>query len=772
MLRIYILFLTWIFTCSIAISQDAIIQGTVTDGETNEPLISVTIKVGDSGTLTDYDGKYELQLAPGTYELEYSYVGYNTIKKEISVQAGDQQTLDLVMEQEATLLNTATVTSGKHEKPLSEVTVSLEVLKPDLVEDVNTVTLDKVLDKIPGVQMVGQQANIRGGSGFSYGAGSRVLLLVDDIPYLTSDAGSPNWLDIPIENMDQIEVLKGASSALYGSSALNGIINVRTGYAKSKPELKAAMFHNVFLSPADTSRQWWTHMPSISGASILYKRKFGPLDVVFSSFTQNESSFNQGETEHQFRLSLNTRYRITDKLSVGVNALMNDGRGGDFFYWLNGEEGAYQGSPNAYSYTERFRYSLDPFITYFDNTGNRHKFLGRYFSVDNRSNNNQSTSSYLSYGEYQFQRDFKDIDLIATAGIVGSMTNVEAELYGDTTYSSNNLAAYAQLEKKVFNKLNLSAGFRYERNQLDNPGFIYQKGFELDTVPPSLETEAKPVFRFGANWEVAEYTFLRASWGQGYRYPVIAEKYIRTTFGPVPITPNPELQSETGWSAELGIKQGFRVADFEGFLDIAAFITKYQNMMEFTFVDFTNAGFQSRNVGGTDIQGLDISVQGRGELFGLPTTLWAGYTYIDPQFSEFDNTPISGVDDPNATEGRINALNSSVDYNILKYRTKHNFKLDLQTNINKVSVGFEVFAVSHMEAIDAIFEALVVPGLTGFREENGNGYQLFNMRIAYNFTDRQAISVNFRNIFNEVYSVRPGLLEAPRNLSFRLDYGF
>jgi len=70
----------------------------------------------------------------------------------------------------------------------------------------------------------------QGGSGYSYGAGSRVLVLVDDLPLLSPDAGDVKWDYLPVENISQVEIIKGASSVLYGSSALNGIINVRTAY--------------------------------------------------------------------------------------------------------------------------------------------------------------------------------------------------------------------------------------------------------------------------------------------------------------------------------------------------------------------------------------------------------------------------------------------------------------------------------------------------------------------------------------------------------------
>ena len=52
----------------------------------------------------------------------------------------------------------------------------------------------------------------------------------------------------------------------------------------------------------------------------------------------------------------------------------------------------------------------------------------------------------------------------------------------------------------------------------------------------------------------------------------------------VSAVPNPSLQSETGWTTELGIKQGFRISEFEGFLDVSAFWSEYQHMMEFNLV--------------------------------------------------------------------------------------------------------------------------------------------------------------------------------------------
>ena len=86
------------------------------------------------------------------------------------------------------------------------------------------------MNQSPSVHIVDGQANIRSGSGWSYGAGSRVMVMVDGMPLMNGDQGGVEWQLVPMENISQIEVIKGASSVLFGSSALNGTINIRTAY--------------------------------------------------------------------------------------------------------------------------------------------------------------------------------------------------------------------------------------------------------------------------------------------------------------------------------------------------------------------------------------------------------------------------------------------------------------------------------------------------------------------------------------------------------------
>ncbi|NUN99667.1 MAG: TonB-dependent receptor [Saprospiraceae bacterium] len=757
-----------LLVAGMATAQNAIITGRVSDDKTNEGLFLATLSVGDHGAVTEIDGAYRLELPAGNYTMTISYVGYNTQTQAVAAKAGETLQLDFALNAEVSILETATVTSGKFEKSLGEVTVSMEVLKPGLVESANKNTLDGAIEKIPGVTVIDGQANIRGGSGFSQGAGSRVLLLVDDIPILQADAGYPNWDDVPMENVEQIEVLKGAASALYGSSALNGVINVRTAYPRSEPETKISGVYTTWFSPEDPDKKWWDSAPYSYTGSVSHKRKIGKLDLVLGSFYVKANSFNKDTYKEYGRFNFNTRYRLTDRLSFGINCNFNKGQSGSFFYWGDAVN-PYVGETSTISSRERFRFTVDPFLTYFDKGGNRHRFVGRYYDVANENNLNQSNFSKSYYGEYQFQRQLKKLDMVMTAGVVYFGARSDSPLFGDTLLKSSNSAIYAQLDKTVGKRLNISGGFRYEYNVLNNPGFVTGIGIE---VPPLIDKESKPVFRLGASYRVGSKTFLRASWGQGYRYPTIAEKYILTDAGGFFVTPNPLLRSETGWTAEVGVKHGFRVSKFDGFVDVSAFVMRYFDMMEFNLVPDSLLGlaFQSRNIGGTETPGLEVSVGGSGRIGGIKTSLMTGYTYIDPKFLDFDSTPIQAGEEQNI--GQINYNNSSnKEEPVLKYRSRHTFKLDLELEWKNLSAGLETFYASNIEAIDAAFN-LIITGLVGYRAENNKGYTVHNVRLGYRFGEAVKVSVLMGNILNNEYSIRPGLMEGPRNLTARVDFKF
>ncbi|MBK7428045.1 MAG: TonB-dependent receptor [Saprospiraceae bacterium] len=749
----YLILVSTFLVSNIAFAQTStgVFKGLVKDRNDQFVLIGVIVKMDSHYAVTDENGRFELTLPAGSYSCELSLVGYVPVVVNVNIKMDSFSEMTFDMEMADNILKTTTVTSGRYDKAIGEVTVSLEVIRPQLVNSTNTTALDQVLQKMPGVDIIDGQANIRGGSGYSYGAGSRVLILLDDIPALQADAGTTNWNDFPIENISRIEILKGASSVLYGSSALNGIINVLTGYPTEKAETKAVLYYTHFMDPADPAKKWWTRAPYETGMSILHKQKFNKLDVVLNGFYRNRESFNQSSYSKYGRLSANLKYRLKDNLIIGLNSNFNPGSSSDFFYWRDAQTGAYQPAPDVLTISNRFRFNLDPYLTYFDKAGSRHKIIGRYNFIDNRNNDNRSNRSDLYYAEYQYLKTFKAIDLVLASGVVYQGTATTAELYGDTTYRSTNLAAYLQLEKKFFNRLNISLGARVEYNEMRSPEMVGDF-----VIPGGVNQQTRPVMRAGANYQLANYTFIRAAFGQGYRFPTVAERFVNTPFGSVRVFPNPALESETGWTAEIGFKQGLQIGNWKGFFDIAGFVQEYDNMMEFVFTvtpDF-QFGFQSQNIGDTRIRGLDMNISGAGKIAGLETIILTGYTYLDPRYRTFTEQ---------------DSFTSSAKRNILKYRFQHTFKFDLETGTDKIRAGISVNYNSNMENIDAILEELVVPGLKAYRAENNKGFIIVDFRASWKFTRNLKASVLLKNALNREYSLRPGLLEGPRNLTFRLD---
>jgi iron complex outermembrane receptor protein len=794
-------------------AQNATVKGILKDSKSNEVLIGVNVALNDSantGATSDVDGKYELSVSPGNYKVTFSYVGYTDIVKQVSLKPGQVQNLDILMGEMQSMLDEVVVTSSKFERKIGEESVSIDIIKPATIERQSLRDVSDVLQKSSGVTVVDGQANIRGGSGYSYGAGSRVMLLLDDLPILQADAGFPSWTSLPIENISQIEVIKGAASALYGSSAMNGIVNVRTAYPTSKPYFKVSIFGSVFDNPntkdytydasnrvitgkTNVDKEWWKldsitlpsenpilardttvknpfqRRPYDAAFSFAYREKVGKVDIVSGGMFYKRQGYKWGDYETRGRFTLDLRYRINDKMSFGINTNLHASKSQTFFLW--GGDGMNKYIPSAVTgiptESRSFRASVDPFFRYADLKGNSHKILGRYARTAIDNTNNQDNSNDYYYGEYQYQRKIDKWNFVVTGGVVSSYVHSVSQLFGDTSHSSINVAGYFQLDKKFWNRLNISYGFRFESNRLDKDKW-----------------ETKPVSRVGVNVQAAKYTYIRASFGQGYRFPTIAEKYIETQLGSnFGIFSNRDLHSETGLSAELGIKQGIKLGKFvRAFLDVAGFYTQYEEMMEFNFSQRTpplpdkpNIGFQSHNVGKTRIYGVEATIGGEGKLFNkFPTSLSLGYTYLMPQYRDYVENDPSHAD--------------IASYNILKYRNRHQFVGVWDVDFKGFTFGITGQYFSFMENADNIIPFILPSSFDAYKASHlkkgsslddpkpkFKGDFIFDLRVGYHFTvENRDFNFSFlvKNVANREYTLRPTLVEPPRSFGFRFDATF
>lgn len=764
--------LTPLFFILISVSllaQDAYLKGKVSDIKSKETIVGASVIVdNNTGTVTDVNGNYFFKTTAGKHKVEFKSLEFKSQIKMIELKANDTLSGDIILESDAKQLGIVVVSAGKFEQNLSEVTVSMEVLKPSLIENKSIQSVETAIDQVPGVNVIDGQANIRGGSGFSYGAGSRVLVMVDEMPMLTADAGDVKWSFLPIENCEQIEVIKGASSALFGSSAMNGVINFRTAYAKEDPETKINFYGGVYDKPRRKEMVWWQDgNPTYSGLNFYHAQKIKQFDIVLGGNIYNDDGYRYLEKEQRYRANTNLRYRFSKKLQglqIGVNANTMRTKGGLFLIWDNDTTGSLRPAGGDLSHYTTFRTNIDPYITYNTKNDSRHTLRGRFFRTKNLNNTNQESTADVYYSEYQFQKRFEK-GLTWTVGAVYNYNEVRSgPLYG--THFSTNTSLFTQIDKK-WKKLTISFGGRGEYFKTDSVETKENLYLLLDKSKPiAKQSKVKPVFRAGLNYHLFKATYIRASFGQGFRFPSVAEKYIKTSASGLDIYPNDSLRPESGWSTEIGIKQGVKIGDWKGYIDVAAFWTEYNNMMEFSFGKYENQndpfntvgfGFQSQNIGNTRIRGIDVSIIGAGKMGPIDVSMLLGYTYIDPIQTDFDAE-------------RDTIFNTSKN-NLLKYRYKHSGKADIQLGYKKFSTGISMRANSFMENVDAFF-VVAFPGMKEYRAAHDQGDYIFDYRISYELHKTAKLSFIINNMFNREVMGRPMDIQAPRVYAVQLTVKF
>ena len=210
---IYRLFFFFVFSVSSIATYSqtgtGVLKGNILDKDTHEPIIGATIQLLSDlskGTASDIEGNYVLVLDSGNHKLLCSYLGLQSDTFSIKIKENEIFQKNIVLKQNAKTLETVVVSSGKFEQKLEELTVSMEVLKPNLISNKNTTSIETALEQVPGLTIIDNDPQIRGGSGFTFGVGSRVAIVVDGVPLLSGDAGRPEWSYIPVENIEQIEI--------------------------------------------------------------------------------------------------------------------------------------------------------------------------------------------------------------------------------------------------------------------------------------------------------------------------------------------------------------------------------------------------------------------------------------------------------------------------------------------------------------------------------------------------------------------------------------
>ncbi len=742
-----------LFFCTVlagaAGGQSGIIRGRVLDSRTYEPLPQATVLYGRGyGTVTGADGFYELSLEPGNITLTFRYVGYRPVVRQVTLQPGDTLDIDAALEYDAPEIDQVVISAGKAEQRVSELTVSVSLIRPEVLSSSHISNASEMLERTSGIEVLDGQASVRGGSGFSYGAGSRVLALIDGLPVLSADAGSIKWHFLPFENISQVEIIKGASSVLYGSSALNGIINFRTARPGSEPVTRFFIETGVYGRPARREWVWWDRPRTFAGTSFSHLQRTGNTDMGVALYLNEDSGYRRLNDNRLGRGNIMLRHdhgRV-EGLSFGVN--VNGGLTGkrDFILWEDARTGALKQDESTANRLYGSLVTIDPWISLSREGHSRHDLRTRLQSSINNfpeaPRNNSHAKSFLA--EYQVARNFSPV-LTLNSGVMQNYSRIESLFYGD--HNSLNIAAYTQADISPADRLKIVAGLRGEINSLDG-------GYDRFV----------PLFRTGVNYRVADYTFLRGSWGQGYRHPSIAEKHAATTLGSVRIVPNPDVGPESGWSTEVGIMQGIMTSVLNGQADLAFFYLRNSGMIEYLFgiyPDYDDGsfsyGFMAANVEESRVYGGEAEFSlwfdtGRSRYF-----INGGYVLMHPV--EYD--PKTGKNKDT----------------YLKYRRRHSANFSISGDYGRLEAGFAVRAGSRILSIDDVFlneltRESILPGFYDYWNNSYGGHVVTDSHIGYPISDALKLSLAVKNLFNTEYMGRPGYIMPQRNFSLRLSGTF
>jgi|GEM_PF-375551 iron complex outermembrane receptor protein len=794
-------------SCQLLLAQNVTISGKVLDETDNSPFEGVTVQVIETskGALTDSEGQFSISTpSKPSLTLKVSITDFKDAQVVVKTEAGKTNyEIVIKMQPERSFeLDPTVITDSRHEKNLSKVTTSMAVVKPAAIDLQATNDVEDVLNQTPGVDVIDGQPNIRGSSGYAYGVGSRVMVMLDGLPLLSGDASAAQFDLIPTDNIQQIEIMKGASSVLYGSSALGGVINVITADVPDSGKTSVRLRGTLYGPPSNRALDWDgpNKNPMTGAVNVFHARKIGRHDVTGLVDFWKETGWKNSNESEQARFMLLTKFRPASipGLTFGVNGSIKYDSSSTFLFWDSylpddsvyapfsttpvNSLGGYSGA-NSRRDQLNMRYTLDPFVKYATDKG-VHAYRGHIQRQVFRNNTNQSNRSTVFYNDYQYNTSSLD----GRMNWVTGATFIYNAAFADSLYSgghySINPAVYTQLDGSIKSWLSATVGGRFDYIRIDNEF-----------------TVTAPVFRAGLNFEPMKGSNIRVSWGQAFRSPSVSERFTSTFANGLYIRPNPTAEPERGYSAEIAARQGFmfgsRKKSIVGFVDVAAFMMDYNNMIEFgvnppdTFVFPPVIEFSARNVAKARIKGIEAST-----LIELTYNKWSldlsgGITYIIPK--NLLPTPDTAQSDiygqlgnqdnptPPGSTAFLELLGLTLQEGVagyrrdnpefLKYRSTWTNRATATLRYGRFSLTANYRYKSQVLAIDQ-FLYVAIAGSADFMRAHPKGFTLVDGIFAVDVGKGLNASFNVDNVFNKEWAELPGIMGAPRNYTLQLKYVF
>lgn len=707
-------------------AQTGVLSGVVLDSDSRQPVSFAHISVDSAeyGAISDENGAFSVNGIPqGEHHVAISRIGYATIIYTcVIVLANDTTHLSVPILPEAVKADQIVVTASRKAQALNLAPASVVIVTSEQIAQKQLQTFDQAVDDVPGVVVTRssgsnvQSLSIRGASETAGGGtGNRVLLLIDGRPALSPESGGALWNMVPLNSIERIEVIKGAYSALFGSSAVGGVVNAITRKPTNEPDTRIHLNYGFYgNTPKDID---YNAFGDFSAIEFSHSKRTGKFSYLVDAGRKHNDGHRQksGFTLYNFYGKVGYEFAAnrTLQVSANFNSIYNDTPA----TWLSPAQPYEVADYRLDDFQKKREGSLD--ILYNAVTNSNLKYSSRFYYYQNfqeftfnddplnDSTNVNKGKQFIDESEIRAKRigNVSQVDWAlssshyALAGIDIKFDNTvglpEYSLYG--RHKAIELGAYVQDEWSVSNELVVTGGMRVDYYS------IFNEFSEVSFSP-------KIAFVYAINTKVS----LRGLYARAFRNPSIAERFIKfEQGGGLLFKPNPNLISE---KLTKSFEFGSTYKPLSNLsLDFSVYRNTFKDLISFIQVSgpLEPLTFMVVNLKNARMQGVELAFNYRpSDWFGLR----AGYAFLDAK----DTSP-----------DRHNDL--------LAYKPKHTFSLSTDFTFR----NFNVFL--HGRGRSKIEEVFIYP------DSNPDGYILLDVKIAYSFWDKHRVYVAVNNILNTQY---------------------
>ncbi len=713
----------------LAQSNRGALEGRVSDQSgAGLPGVNIILKGTTLGTVTDKNGHFSLNRIPvGRYTILFSIIGYSPKEIPVRIQAGRTVRLNVQLRQIAIEAPALIVTASKKQQTIQDSPVSVAVVSEKEIELRNTHNLQDALEFVPGVYLINNQLNIRGSTGYSQGAGSRVLVLLDGVPFITGDSGTINWDAIPVTEVERIEVIKSAGSALYGSNALGGVVNIITKDPSPTPNLHVRTSWGFYDKPYYPEWRWTNRLLQFNTLDASFSRTFHKLGVLTSFGRKTSTGYKQNGDYTRWNAFGKFHYRFSPETHLELMTNLAYEIHGQSFLWRGPETNdPFEISPDAigdkihsgkYIWHLTYKTMLRRNLAFISKSSLYMTRWRDYFHDNHDFSHTNKWGQEILFEYQPFRRHS------VTFGSEGIYHRTHSSIFGNPyTYD---LGVYAQDEITLPFHLKTTVGARFDFHQVKD---IFH------------ESQVSP--KFGLVWQPFPGAAFRTSLGKGFRAAAISEIFTHTLASGFQVLPNLDLRAESARAFEIGWNQFVgKQANF----DIAYFQTTYRNMISPELVTYVPPAFHLANLERARIRGVDASLR----LAVLPEWLNAAlnYTYLDAErLGEL--RPVVCLDDFAHIPSRA-----------LPYRPKHIFTGTLTATYSRFRVALDYRYMSRFEEVSAYCNDARVP------------IRVWTARFSTHWKGVN-FALRIQNLTQYYYTEFERNMSAPRNYTLTLEKKF